>query len=793
MEKVIQRKHDRVEKAAMFQKRLCWDYMFKEEFIKVMMLMMEPEEIDQQKKAEEELFKVFEEFDADKSGTIDANELGKVMEKLGRPLDPLQIEDIIMQIDTEGKGEIGWVDFASIFGVRATPIDYAQAMKGDKMNQLSEARAAFRAFDFDKSDSIDIMELDAIMRAMGKRLTEQQLTNMMKSVDKDDSGEIDFKEFCVLLGIEWKDEYQEMIKELDAMTKNQANKRRASVSHEDAPSGEVFLGEEAPGGTAIHQDPSGYTAIKYSPNGRYLGVCCTDCVIRVFELDGYKVKRLHSLREHTHQIMSIDWSPEADRLVSVGADKTLHMWHVKTGQSVQSVKAHSGYVRCVAWTPNGSLIATCSSDKTVKFWNPITLVQTKVLLGHSNWVRWIQFSFDSKRLISGGDDHFIIVWSVPEGQILQRIYGFKKPVSRGTFLNRDEYRIPPILVSSLDCDVKLFLPDTGLHGFMHFSILGVEHMPKGTEEVERFLVFEVGRNRHCLRTHPAGGDSLDFESDVTGHQLSCSVWDMNEMVRVQLFEYRRSEGVKLIGEYSTTHGDLIATNSANGISKRYKLKKPGGNQLTNGNHVTVVKMNVRFEEMVHNANLHVTVEEGKNIKNPDDKGPINTVCSIRTQRGQEYQTDVAMATKTPQWRKEMYFGIGPSTLELTVQTFMVEPSDRSLKELGSNVLRMDKLLSKVCSQQEPLINWYVVRNEDRKSRGSVRLKFSYTEAVKEKSLVPRVLPRLLVLSFGRRASTRCSRRCCSGSATRKDTSSRQGTASGCSGKCKEEPVLLLPS
>eukprot|EP00960_Hanusia_phi_P065411 766085-Hanusia_phi.AAC.2 len=35
MEKVIQRKHDRVEKAAMFQKRLCWDYMFKEEFIKV--------------------------------------------------------------------------------------------------------------------------------------------------------------------------------------------------------------------------------------------------------------------------------------------------------------------------------------------------------------------------------------------------------------------------------------------------------------------------------------------------------------------------------------------------------------------------------------------------------------------------------------------------------------------------------------------------------------------------------------------------------------------------------------
>jgi hypothetical protein len=39
------------------------------------------------------------------------------------------------------------------------------------------------------------------------------------------------------------------------------------------------------------------------------------------------------------------------------------------------------------------------------------------------------------------------------------------------------------------------------------------------------------------------------------------------------------------------------------------------------------------------------------------------------------------------------------------------------------------LCQQVCSQQEPLSGWYVVRNEvDRKSRGSVRLKFTWAEA-----------------------------------------------------------------
>jgi len=87
--------------------------------------------------------------------------------------------------------------------------------RNEQLTKLAEARNAFLAFDLDKSDSIDVTELSAIMKTMGMKLTSEELDKMMKSVDEDGSGEIDFKEFCQLLGFEWNDDFDIDIKEID--------------------------------------------------------------------------------------------------------------------------------------------------------------------------------------------------------------------------------------------------------------------------------------------------------------------------------------------------------------------------------------------------------------------------------------------------------------------------------------------------------------------------------------------------------------------------------------------------
>ena len=40
-------------------------------------------------------------------------------------------------------------------------------------------------------------------------------------------------------------------------------------------------------------------------------------------------------------------------------------------------------------------------------------------------------------------------------------------------------------------------------------------------------------------------------------------------------------------------------------------------------------MKIRFEPMDHNANLNISVEEGKNMKHPEIKGPIRQVLTRR--------------------------------------------------------------------------------------------------------------------------------------------------------------------
>jgi len=744
MEKVIQRKHDSVQKANLFQKRLVWDCMYKEEFIKVMLLLSEPHELDRAKQIEKEIFKVFMEFDADKSGSIDAVELGQAMEKMGTPKSQQEIQDLIMQVDQEGTGEINFVAFAELFGIKAQQIDYAEAGRAEQLNQLSEARAAFKAFDLDKSDSIDVTELGAIMKTMGKNLTDRQLRKMMASVDEDGSGEIDFPEFCVLIGIKWEERFLMDVKEIDAHArkKEKSGKNRGSISQEES-TGVVraTADDMAPEGAIVQQDSTGALAVSYSPNGQMVAICCRDDTVKIYELvKGTKARRMCSLRAHTHYVMHVAWSPDSDRVVSVGADKMLYLWHVKSGQSLQSTKAHSAYIRCVDWASNGTLFATGSSDKTVKLWSPITLEQKKLLLGHSNWVRWVKFTFDSKRLISGGDDSFMIIWSIPEGQILQRITGIRKTISAACFLNAPSYAIPPIVTGQLNGEASIWLPDSGLHGFMHFTLVGLDFLPAGPEGTTRYVLLEVGRNRHSLRTESREGQELDWSGD-TDKMVSCSVWDMTEVMRVQVFETRVTdgEGVRLLGEMQTTHQELISSGSAEGIQKRFHLTTPDEEKLTNGREaLTVLRLKTMFEKMDHNANLQIVIEEGKNMKNRVDPGPINSLCLVRTQRGQEFKTNVVMGSKTPQWGKECYFGIGPGTHEVSVHAYELNGRDRSTTELGSFQLRMDKLLSKVCSQQEPLSSWYVVRNEvDRKSRGSVRLKFTYSEAVRALPRAPR--------------------------------------------------------
>jgi hypothetical protein len=65
--------------------------------------------------------------------------------------------------------------------------------------QVEEFKKAFVLFDDNGDGSICLDELGDVLRALGQRPTEENVTGMLISLDKDKSGTIDFEEFCDLM------------------------------------------------------------------------------------------------------------------------------------------------------------------------------------------------------------------------------------------------------------------------------------------------------------------------------------------------------------------------------------------------------------------------------------------------------------------------------------------------------------------------------------------------------------------------------------------------------------------
>lgn len=130
------------------------------------------------------LWKAFSVFDTDGSNTISAKELATVMRSLGQDPTPTELRDLIKEVDVDRSGSIDFDEFKALMIAR----------QGDRQSRL---KLAFSVFDKGNSGRITAKEMHSVMSQF--ELTDSELEEMIKEVDRDGDGSIDFEEFCQLL------------------------------------------------------------------------------------------------------------------------------------------------------------------------------------------------------------------------------------------------------------------------------------------------------------------------------------------------------------------------------------------------------------------------------------------------------------------------------------------------------------------------------------------------------------------------------------------------------------------
>jgi len=127
-------------------------------------------------------------FDKDGDGTIVTNELGTVMRSLGQNPTESVLQNMLNEVDSDGNG---YIDFSEFLVMMTRKIK-----DSDSDDDLKEA---FKVFDKDDNGSISAKELRHVMTNLGEKLSDEEIDEMIREVDINGDGHIDYDEFVKMM------------------------------------------------------------------------------------------------------------------------------------------------------------------------------------------------------------------------------------------------------------------------------------------------------------------------------------------------------------------------------------------------------------------------------------------------------------------------------------------------------------------------------------------------------------------------------------------------------------------
>ncbi|CAL9228225.1 unnamed protein product [Arabidopsis halleri] len=135
-----------------------------------------------------EIREIFDLFDIDGSGSIDASELNVAMRSLGFEMNNEQINELMAEVD---KNKSGAIDFEEFVHMMTT--------KFGERESIDELSKAFKIIDHDNNGKISPRDIKVIAKELGENFTDNDIEEMIEEADRDEDGEVNFEEFMKMM------------------------------------------------------------------------------------------------------------------------------------------------------------------------------------------------------------------------------------------------------------------------------------------------------------------------------------------------------------------------------------------------------------------------------------------------------------------------------------------------------------------------------------------------------------------------------------------------------------------
>ena len=167
----------------------------------------------------------------------------------------------------------------------------------------------------------------------------------------------------------------------------------------------------------VHSDS--VLGVAFAPLGDTIASAGADKTIRLLDVASGETRR--SLEGHTHHVLALAWQDDGRSLASASADRTVKIWDVETGEQRRTIGGFGKEITAVAFVGTTNQLATACADGQARLYDTSNGKAIRTFKASGDFLFSLGVSFDGEKLLASGQSGVVRAWNVKDGKLLKEL------------------------------------------------------------------------------------------------------------------------------------------------------------------------------------------------------------------------------------------------------------------------------------------------------------------------------------------------------------------------------------